>query len=148
MSEAITIAARIISQFPNVEKAADGFTHALALVLADYSPQIAYACADPKLGIASEREFLSISAIVAWCERRVVNATRRIPSVPEQIGDWVDMKPTSRLKEMGKAWLDRTDPIAQQLSGQKPKGHVAEEAKKRIISQIGKEAFDALPNQP
>ena len=93
----------------------------------------------------------TIGEINKWLnekEKDYSNITRRIPSVVEQIGDWVDRKPTSRLKEMGKAWLDRTDPIAQQLSGQKPKGHVAEEAKKRIISQIGKEAFDALPNQP
>jgi hypothetical protein len=47
------------------------FIESIAAVLAQYPPSVADECADPRRGIARKAEFLSVKAVVEWCEARL-----------------------------------------------------------------------------
>jgi hypothetical protein len=131
MSEATTLAADILSQFPNMRTAADGFTGSLAAVLADYPRQVAIKCANPRHGIARETQFLSIAAVVAWCERQTepmrqdVSREQRVKAQLEARDEWDAQTIAEHLKANGKAWLDRTDPKARELVARMQADHDA-----------------------
>jgi hypothetical protein len=67
-----------------------------------------------------------------------IEATRR----------WRHQVITPRLKAMGKAWLDRSDPLAQELSGKKTAAQLAAEARARLEAQYGIDLIDATPDRP
>lgn len=57
----------------------------------------------------------------------------RIEKQIEDTDAWMRLKPSESLKAKAKAWLDRTDPKAQQLSGQKAKIPLTEAQKKAAL---------------
>lgn len=122
-SEAAQIAASIVDQFPSTKNSADGFLGGIAQVISQYPRQVVLKCADPVRGYARDHEFLAISNLIGWCEKltepmRVdVSREKRIEEQLKAREEWEDSKPTPRLKEMGKSWLNRTDPIARELTG-------------------------------
>jgi hypothetical protein len=67
-SEALQAAALLVSQFPNAEKAKDGFTASIAMLFADYPRQdVEYVVKY----MSREEEFLSISRITKQLRERV-----------------------------------------------------------------------------
>ena len=62
----------------------------------------------------------------------------RIEKQIEDTDAWMRLKPSESLKAKGKAWLDRTDPMAQQLSGQKAKAPLTEDEKKAALESAAK----------
>lgn len=134
MSEAADLAANILAQFPNAKEVSDGFIGALASVLMQYPRQCVLKCGDPLRGIAREIKFLSLADVVAWLEKETepmrVDVTRE-QRREEQLRDreaWLNEKPSERLKELGRAWLDRTDPQAQQLTAVNTENAAAQKA--------------------
>jgi len=89
--------------------------------LVQYPRQVVLKCANPANGIARDISFLSISDLVSWCEKETEPMHRSLEReirVEKQIRDteqWLNEKPSDRLKEMAKAWLDRSDPVAKEL---------------------------------
>lgn len=66
---------------------------------------------------------------------KVLAAYERDARREQQIRDreeWLSQPATERMKLKAKAWLERTDPVAQELSGQKPKA-LTEEQKKAAL---------------
>ena len=147
LSEGIEAATNLMTQFPNAKGYSDGFIGALAQVLMQYPRQVVLKCIDVRSGLARDVKFLSISDVVAWLERgeRPLHETAaRDDRVRQQVKDtdaWRTMTVPESLKAKGWAWLDRTDPVAQEVSGQKPK-IVTEEQRAALIEsarQAGKE---------
>lgn len=120
LSEATKLAGDLLNQFPNT-KASDGFIGALASVLGQYPKQCAIACANPLRGIARDAEFLSITAVVGWLEkqteplRRDLDRDMRLQRQFAEREAWQAKTPSERLKVLGAAWLDRSDPIAAKM---------------------------------
>ena len=120
-SETTSIAGDLLAQFPNAREVSDGFIGALASVLTQYPRQVVFKCADPLRGIARDSKFLSIAETVSWLEKQTepmradVDREKRIAEQFRARDDWQGNVVSPRLKEMGKAWLDRSDPIAREL---------------------------------
>lgn len=139
LSDAIDAAGRLIDQFPNAKGYTNGFIGALAQVLGQYPKQVVNKCIDARSGLSRDIKFLSICDVVAWLERgerplheradREVRVKRQV----EETDAWRNLKVPESLKAKGRAWLDRTDPVAQQLSGQMPKV-VTEEQKAAYLA--------------
>jgi hypothetical protein len=59
---------------------------------------------------------------------------------------------TDRGLAMTRAWLDRSDPAARQLSGQEHRAdrerRLAKQARESLVAEFGQAAFDAVPDQP
>jgi hypothetical protein len=53
---------------------------------------------------------------------------------------------------MTRAWLERSDPAARQLSGQEHRTdrerRLAKQARESLIAEFGQAVFDAVPDQP
>jgi hypothetical protein len=70
-SEATTIAAKLIEQYPNMDKnAGPGFLSSLAELLTIYPREVALAAAGAKDGIASKHEWLSLAVVAKWCSKK------------------------------------------------------------------------------
>jgi hypothetical protein len=143
LSEAIDSATKLMAQFPNAKGYSDGFIGALAQVFGQYPRQVVSKCVDVRSGLARDVKFLSISDVVAWLERGerpLHESAARDERVKRQVRDteeWLRLKVPESLKAKGKAWLDRTDPVAQQISGQMPK----------VVTKEQREAFLASARQ-
>lgn len=123
LSEATMIAGDLLSQFPSTKAdVSDGFIGALASVLMQYPRQVSLKCADPRVGLAREAKFISIADIVGWCEKQTEPMRRdlaREDRIAQQLlerAEWEDYKPSDRLKALGKAWLERSDPDAERMA--------------------------------
>lgn len=131
LSEAIDAAGKLIDQFPNAKGYSNGFIGALAQVLGQYPRQVVMKCIDVRSGLARDVKFLGISDVVAWLERgeRPLHQTAerdvRVKRQAVETEAWVNLKVPETLKAKGKAWLDRSDPVAVQVSGQTPKTYTA-----------------------
>lgn len=127
LSEAIEAAGKLIDQFPNAKGYSNGFIGALAQVFGQYPRQVVMKCVDVRSGLARDAKFLGISDVVAWLERGerpLHESAARDERVKRQVRDteeWLNLKVPESLKAKGKAWLDRTDPVAMEVSGQMPK---------------------------
>jgi len=62
----------------------------------------------------------------------------RIEKQMEETDAWMQLQPSDVLKAKAKAWLDRADPIAQQLSGKKPVKVYSEEEKRAFLDDASK----------
>jgi hypothetical protein len=70
LSEATETVGKLIKLFPNIGQNADrGFIGGLVEVLMDFPRQVSAGVADPRRGVAAETQWLSIAAVVDWCER-------------------------------------------------------------------------------
>lgn len=150
--EAAHLAKLLISGYPNsLASEPEYYLSQVVAVFVQFDVDLVKKAISPN-GIPFDMpKFLpTIGEINKWLsekDQKYRNLYRTIPLITEQIGTWVEDKNTSRLKKMGEEWLTRSDPIAQEISGQRPK-ETLKEAENRLINQIGKEAFDKLPNQP
>ncbi len=121
-SETTTLAGDLIGQFPNLREVSDGFIGSLSSVLQQYPRQVCLKCADPRRGISRAIKFLSISELVNWLEketepmRRDVSREQHVKEQLQAREDWQHAEIPATLKDKGKAWLDRTDPIAAELT--------------------------------
>jgi len=118
------------------------YAAAVAAVLSRYPPFVTDYVADPRVGIASRSKFLpSVAEICEACEIRAgehQQSIERERRIRKQFAEReADGPPTERLKAMGRAWLDRTDTQARQLSGETSNGKAA----KKIYTEAEKAAF-------
>lgn len=138
MSEATSLAADLLEQFPHT-KAGDGFIGALAAVLLQYPRQASQECADPLRGIARSAEFLTISALVAWLEKRTEPLRQQVAReqrVAEQLrarDEWETREKDPKLLAKCASWLNRTDPVAAQLVADM---HAEDEARRAAATQF------------
>jgi hypothetical protein len=143
-SEAIDLAGRMLRGFPNKDKLTAGYAGAMAEILMSYPKAVATACADPIHGVVRGLKFMPVPAdVIAWCENRqrpiLEEADRevRVKRQTHETDAWLNLKVPESLKAKGKAWLDRTDPVAQEVSGQKPK----------VVTKEQREAYLASAKQ-
>lgn len=147
-SEAIDLAGRMLRGFPNKDKLTAGYAGAMAEILMSYPKAVATACADPVHGVVRNLKFMPVPAdVIAWCENEVrplyerADRDVRVKRQREEVDAWVAMKVPESLKAMGKAWLDRTDPRAREVSGEMPKVVTPEQREAYLASakQAGRE---------
>ena len=121
LSEAIDAVRKLISYWPNGGNGAgDGYIGALAAVLCDYPRQVVLRCIDPRRGVSKETKFLpTVSDLIGWLEweteplRRDVAREERIAVQFAARGE--HLPHSERLTAMTQAWLNRSDPQAQEL---------------------------------
>jgi hypothetical protein len=149
-AEATATVAKLLSLFPNASGTHDGFIGAASDVLRAYPKSVAVKICEPLGGLASETEFISLSKIIAWLEKRTAPMSRdldREVRVKAQLEARDEGNEKSeRLSASCRAWLDRTDPQARELTGQQDEGRQREDARQKLLKQIGKAAFDAIPD--
>jgi hypothetical protein len=124
LSEAIELVGKLVRAYPNGGANADrGYIGTLASVLCEFPKQVALRCVNPIHGVSRETKFLpTVADLVGWLERETeplrkdVDRELRVARQIEAREQWQNEIPTDRLKEMGKAWLDRTDPVAHTLA--------------------------------
>lgn len=112
----------MIRGYANSGSAGKSYIGAIAEILAYYPRQIALKCADPIHGCARETKFMPTpSDVIGWCERAAKplhEEAAREDRIAEQFRareDWETAHIPDELKEKGRIWLDRTDPIAVEL---------------------------------
>ncbi len=73
------------------------------------------------------------SDVINWCEKRerpiceAVDREARIERQFRETDAWMNQTVPESLKAKGRAWLDRTDTVAAQLSGDRPGGYTHEQ---------------------
>jgi hypothetical protein len=124
LSEALDAVHRMIRGYANAGSAGKSYVGAMAVLLMQYPRIVALSCADPFKGVVSECEFMPTPAkVIAWCDRRskpMHEEAVRENRIAEQLDardQWQNEAVPQSLKDKGKAWLDRTDPIAAALVG-------------------------------
>lgn len=143
LSDAIEAAGRLMQQFPNARGYSDGFIGALAQVFMQYPRQVVLRCIDVRVGLARDVKFLSISDVVAWLERgerplhESAERETRVKRQREDTEAWRNLTVPESLKAKGRAWLDRSDPTAMQVSGQTQAAYT-EEQKATLIEDARK----------
>ena len=135
--------ARILFACYRRDEAADPETYcaAVAAVLGDgYSREVVEFVTDPRTGLPSKQKFLpNIAEIRETLDARMdqIHRVRTYEQrVEEQLrlrDEWKAQVPSERLKAAGRAWLDREDPKARELSGQKPRKAYSEEEKAAFL---------------
>jgi len=89
--EATEITLRLLKQFPQSDKMANPtFVGAIADVLLQYPREIVERVTSSTAGVAAGKEFLSIAALVAWCERETAPLHRqaqREERIAEQLAE-------------------------------------------------------------
>lgn len=155
MPEALRVVGRMIRGYPN--KAQDAYLGAIAETLLHYPKSIALACADPFNGVALQSpEFLpSQSLVIGWCEKRcrlLYEEVAREARIAQQLEDreaWQNGPHPPDAVAKTRAWLDRSDPVAQALmsrsKGEDTKRHWAglaklQDANRKIFEQECKRA--------
>lgn len=137
----------MIRGYANSGQAGKSYIGAIAELLMRYPRSVALKCADPFAGVPRETKFLPTPAdVIAWCERQVApmheEATRE-DRVNEQLRareEWQNEQKDPILSDKMKAWLDRTDPVAQALTGEGPHADATkrEEQRKVAAAELGK----------
>lgn len=133
----------MIRGYANKGQADKSYIGAIAELLMHYPRQAAMKCADPIAGVARETKFLPTPAdVIGFCEREqhpLHEEASREDRREEQLrlrDEWRDGAASPRLKEMGKAWLDRTDPIAAQMTRTDPETQrLRDENSARLVAQ-------------
>lgn len=125
------------------------FAAALAIVLADYPKQIADYAADPRTGVVTKYPMglPNIGQIKEFCDGvrtrvdRHENYGRRVEKQLVERDQWKNQPISDEMRAKGKAWLDRTDPIARQMVG-------ADDAKPEADPLEALEAAEKHPLKP
>jgi hypothetical protein len=91
------LAKRLIGQWPHVRPAdPEIYVASIAAVLAGYPLGLVQECCDPRHGLARRAEFLTIAAVVEWCDRRlefhqsVAGYQGRIKATEARMAKYVD----------------------------------------------------------
>jgi hypothetical protein len=142
---------RMLDGYPNRGQAGKSYLGAIAATLTHYPKSVALACANPFTGVVLQSpEYLpSQSKVIQWCEKRcrsLYEEAEREDRIEKQLADrehWQGDIPSPRLKAMGNAWLDRSDPVARELIA--PKTAETEkhrEATLKAIEQANRRVFE------
>lgn len=122
LSDAIDAVGKMIRGYANSGSAGKSYVGAIAELLMHYPRSVALRCADPFRGVARETKFMPTPAdVIAFCERTVApmhEEAAREERVAEQLqerAEWENSTTPDELKELGRAWLERRDPIAEAL---------------------------------
>lgn len=150
LSEALEAAAGMLDASPYKSQAGDSYIGVLAKVLMEYPRQVAIRCADPINGVSRDSKFLpSVAEIVAWCEKETaplrgeVDYERRVEAQLRAREEWQSYQPSERLKEKGRAWLNRTDPVAAHMAGEDRRASAEEVERKRMEAErINRACFE------
>jgi hypothetical protein len=128
VSEAIEAVTRMIKGYANRGTADKGYIGAIAELLMHYPKSVAIACADPFNGVVRDTKFMPTpSDVIGWCEKRVhplyeeADREDRVVAQLDARDAWLNEKPSEQLKAAGLAWLDRSDPIAAELTSHNAK---------------------------
>lgn len=121
---------------------------AVAAVLSGYPQYIVDYISDPRTGISGTNKWLpSVAEVRDACEAKMnevgQNEARkaRIEQQLRQREEWEREVP-ERFRAKGKAWLERKDPVAQELTGQKPVKVYSDEEKRALLDdavKVGRE---------
>ncbi len=149
-SEAAQLAKLLISAYPNSRATEPEYYIAQVVTVFLNWPQALIEKAVSPSGIAYDYPtFLpTIGEINRWLEKRMAHLER---IHGQQALPPPNYPPASEhLKALGKAWLDRSDPKVRELLGEsfRNREKIVEEARKRLVGQIGEVAFERLPDQP
>lgn len=124
LSEALEAIGAMVDGSPYRSQAGDSYLGTMAKLIMDYPRQVAMRCADPLRGVARDTKFLpTVADVVAWCERateplrRDVDREHRVDKQIKARELWQKECVSDGLKEKGRAWLDRSDPVAAHLCG-------------------------------
>lgn len=92
--------------------------------MAEQPRDVAERIIDPTRGLARSVEFLSIAAISKWCDAQsahvyaeIERSRRAVLQIEERL-EWKDAPRPQSLIQKTAAWLNRTDPLAKQLTAQ------------------------------
>lgn len=155
LSEAIDLVTRMIAGYANRGQADRAYIGAMAQILMEYPKAVAMACANPIHGVVRECKFMPTpSDMIGFCEKRTrpiceqVDREVRVKRQIEDVEAWRNQKVSGSLKAKGRAWLDRSDPVARKLSGIKTQAELAAEARARLEREFGLDLVDAVPDAP
>lgn len=130
ISEAIEAVGRMVRGYPQTKD--KSYVGAMAEYFTYYPRSVVMACVDPINGVVATTKYLPTPAdVIGFCEKKMApmhQELAREKRIAEQLAARdADASIPDGLKEKARAWLDRSDPVAQQLSGQKPKGPPTQE---------------------
>lgn len=139
----------LLASYPNSTPSDEqGYIALVMGVFMRYPPDLVRKAVAPS-GIPFEiiKWLPTVGEIEKWLKGwndRVLAAYERDVRREQQITEreeWLAQPVTEAMKEKARAWLNRTDPIAQELSGQKPKALTEEQKKAALESaaKVGKE---------
>lgn len=133
--------ARMLFACYRKDEAADPevYCAAVAAVLGDYPRDVIDYVTDPRTGLPSKQKFLPniaeiSSALSARADYlyRVLTYEERVAEQARLTAEWQALQVSERLQEAGRAWLDRSDPDAKQLT-QQTKKQLSEAEKQALI---------------
>lgn len=117
------------------------YSAAIAAVMGEYPESIVAYVTDPRTGLPNTNKFLpNVAEVRTALDVRATEVNRASTyeqRVAEQLrltDEWRTQVASERLKAAGKAWLDRSDPVAQEVSGEKPKGAPSEEEIESLLT--------------
>jgi len=127
------------------------YAAAVTAVMSDFPREVIDFVIDPRTGILGVSKFMpSVAEIKEACEnahRKMCEDRERERRIQAQLAarDEVYVSPldAARLKQVSAAWLDRSDPRAQELAGSKPKAPPTED-EKRALTDDAKAAGAAI----
>lgn len=125
------------------------YSAAIAAIMGEYSEHVVAYVTDPRTGLPSRQKFLpnvaevreALDARAADLDR-AATYTQRVAEQTRLTLEWLNKKPSEQLEAKGKAWLDRVDKAAQELSGRLPTRVYSEEEKTAFVEsakQAGRE---------
>jgi hypothetical protein len=154
VSEAIELVGKMIAGYPAKDRTDQDYIGAIVEVFLYFPKIVAVACANPIHGVVREcPDFLpTASKVILWCEQCVypihVEADRE-KRIAQQFSDtdkWMNQTVPEPLKVKGMLWLDRKDPKAVALSGEKTRDQIRAEALARLEGTYGVDAIAAVPD--
>ena len=145
-SEAMEAAGRIVDAFPNGGRdATKSYIGALAEILSSYPRQVALACSSIR-GVVRQCHFLpTVADLVAWCEDET-EPLRRQHDREVRVAELSNEREKEAIERPRRLTIEEL----KQKYGDWHTGESAESsretARRKLIAQIGQDAFDALPD--
>jgi len=110
-------------------------------VLSDFPREVVDFVIDPRTGILGTSKWMpSVAEIKEACEnahRKICEDRERERRIEAQLAardeTYASPLDAAKLKQLADAWLDRSDPKAQELAGQRPKAPPTEEQKRALV---------------
>lgn len=122
------------------------YSAAIAAIMGEYSESVVAYVTDPRTGIPSVKKFLpnvaevreALDVRAAHVERESTYE-RRVAEQARLTAEWLNQKPSEALAAAGKAWLDRVDKAAKELSGITPSNEDEKHALLERAKQTGRD---------
>lgn len=140
--EAERFARMLLASYPNSTPSDEqGYTALIMGIFMQHPPDLVRkAVSLSGISYDTPKWLPSVGEIEKWfsnCNDRIAARIEHDARVAKQIEDtdaWLKLEPSESLRAKAKAWLDRTDPKAQQLSRQRPKALTEDEKKAALES--------------